>query len=79
MSSPWRARRAGLAIMVLLAAAGLATPAGADELPLPGPSIEGPVYKAGDPAAPAGAIEKPLWEIGLGAAGVRFWSSAGRD
>ena len=49
------------AIMVLLPAS-LGLPAQAEELPLPGPSIEGPVYKAGYPAAPADAGEKPFWE-----------------
>ena len=79
MSLPWRARRAGLAIMVLLPASGLGLPAQAEQQPLPGPSIEGPVYKIGDPAAPAGAVEKPLWEIGLGLAGVHFPDYRGSD
>ena len=79
MSLPWRARRTGLVAMVLLSASGLAALAEAEELPLPGPSIEGPVYKPGDPAAPAGAVEKPLWEIGLGLAGVHFPDYRGSD
>ncbi|MEO5880932.1 MAG: MipA/OmpV family protein, partial [Caldimonas sp.] len=79
MSFPRRARRAGLAFLVLLSGAGPAVSAVADELPLPGPAIEGPVYKAGDPQAPVGATEKPLWELGLGVAGVRFPDYRGSD
>ncbi len=69
MSCPFRVRRAGLAPLVFLAAFGVAASARADELPLPGPVIDGPVVKAGN--APASATE-PLWELGLGVAAVRF-------
>ena len=79
MSSPWRARRAGLVAIVLLSASSLGMPAKAEEMPLPGPSIEGPVYKPGDPAAPEGVSEKPLWELGIGVAGVRFPDYRGSD
>ena len=79
MSSPVRARRAASLGLVLLSASGFALPARADELPLPGPSVDGPVYKAGDPAAPVGGSEKPLWELGLGVAGVRFPDYRGSD
>jgi len=64
--------------MVLLFAAGVAASAKADELPLPGPSIDGPVLRVGD-AAPVGATTKPLWELGLGVAGVRFPDYRGSD
>ena len=79
MSPPWRARRAGFVAIILLSASGLAAPARAEEMPLPGPSIEGPVYKPGDPAAPEGSSEKPLWELGIGVAGVRFPDYRGSD
>jgi outer membrane scaffolding protein for murein synthesis (MipA/OmpV family) len=69
----------GFASLVLVSALGLGAARAAEELPLPGPSVEGPVYKAGDPAAPAGATEKPLWELGLGVAGVRFPDYRGSD
>ena len=48
----------------------------ADELPMPGPVIDGPVVKLGD--APA-AIGEPLWELGIGAAAVRFADYRGSD
>jgi len=79
VSSPWRAFRADLVALVLLSAWALAAPAQAEELSLPGPQVDGPVYKAGDPAAPAGLSEKPLWELGLGVAGVRFPDYRGSD
>jgi MipA family protein len=72
VSLPRRARRVGLASIVLLAAFTAASTGRADELPMPGPAIDGPVLKAGDPAAPAGATSKPLWELGIGIAGVHF-------
>lgn len=74
-----RAGRPGLASFLLLAAGGLAASAGAQEQPLPGPTVDGPVFKAGDPAAPAGAATKPLWELGIGVAGVRFPDYRGSD
>jgi MipA family protein len=79
VSLPWRVPGAGLASIVLLSAAGLGVSARAEEMPLPGPSVEGPVYKPGDPAAPQGLSEKPLWELGLGVAGVRFPDYRGSD
>ncbi|MEO6361865.1 MAG: MipA/OmpV family protein [Caldimonas sp.] len=57
--------------------AGGLLPAAAQEVPLPGPVVDGPVVKAGE-AAPAGPSE-PLWEIGLGAAAVRFADYRGSD
>ena len=79
MRSPWRARRAGLVAIVLLSGSGLAAPAQAEELPLPGPSIEGPVYKPATRRRPRARTEKPLWELGLGVAGVRFPDYRGSD
>jgi outer membrane scaffolding protein for murein synthesis (MipA/OmpV family) len=46
---------------------------------MPGPAIDGPVVKAADPAVPAGATTKPLWELGIGVAGVRFPDYRGSD
>ncbi len=65
--------------MFAMAAALVALPARADELPLPGPVIEGPVAPAGDAAPAAGAIGEPLWELGIGAAAVRFADYRGSD
>ena len=79
MSRACRARFAGLAPAVLMAALGAAPSARADELPLPGPVIDGPVVKAGEPGAPAGAVGEPLWELGLGVAAVRFPDYRGSD
>ena len=70
-----RARRAGLAPIVFLLALGGAASTRADELPLPGPSIDGPVVKV-EPAAASG---KPLWELGIGIAAVRFPDYRGSD
>ena len=79
MSRPLR-MRAGLAgpALVLLAAA-LGTPAWGDDVPLPGPVVEGPAVKesGSDPAA-LGPGE-PLWEFGLGLATVRFADYRGSD
>jgi outer membrane protein len=74
-----RARVAGLAAAVWLAALATAPPARADELPLPGPVVDGKVVKASDPAAPATGVSEPLWELGLGVAAVRFPDYRGSD
>jgi MipA family protein len=79
VSAPTRARGAGLASIVLCSASGFAASARADELPLPGPSIDGPVVKATDPSVPAGVVTKPLWELGIGIAAVRFPDYRGSD
>ena len=67
----------------LLLAAFAAGGASADELPLPGPVIDGPIVKEGSPAAAkareAGGVSEPLWELGLGAAAVRFADYRGSD
>ena len=72
MSSPWRAPRAGLASHRPALGRGLAAPATAEEMPLPGPSVEGPVVQARRSGSAPGLSEKPLWELGIGVAGVRF-------
>lgn len=46
---------------------------------MPGPAIDGPVVKVGDAAPPAGAVTKPLWELGIGVAAVRFPDYRGSD
>ena len=67
-----------IASIALLAALTPASPARADDLPLPGPVIDGKVVQAGDAAAPAG-VNEPLWELGLGVAAVRFPDYRGSD
>ena len=64
-------------VVAFAALALAAASAGAQEVPVPGPVIDGPVLKIGD-AAPAGTGE-PLWELGLGAAAVRFADYRGSD
>jgi outer membrane scaffolding protein for murein synthesis (MipA/OmpV family) len=64
---------------VLLAAFALCPEAHADDVPLPGPVVEGPVVKKSDADAAAGAVGEPLWELGLGVAAVRFPDYRGSD
>ncbi len=71
-SGLWRGLCASLA---LLGALLLAPRAHADELPIPGPKVEGPVT----PAAPDAAGTEPLWELGIGVAGFRFDDYRGSD
>ena len=54
----------------------LAPCARADDVPLPGPVIDGPVTK---PGADGTGIAEPLWELGLGVAAVRFPDYRGSD
>ena len=54
----------------------LAPCARADDVPLPGPVIDGPVTK---PGADGTGIGEPLWELGLGVAAVRFPDYRGSD
>jgi len=69
--------RAAAALLAAAAAAPLST-AWADEVPLPGPVIEGPITKV--PAgAPVTSTTEPLWELGIGVAGVRFPDYRGSD
>ena len=74
-----RTRLDAIAFIALLAALTLASQARADDLPRPGPVIDGKVVKAGDVAAPAAGISEPLWELGLGVAAVRFPDYRGSD
>ncbi len=72
-----RAALAGPASVLLACVLGLS--ARADEVPLPGPVVEGAVVKkSGDPDASTGPTE-PLWEFGLGLATVRFADYRGSD
>lgn len=67
--------RARLAAALAVLAA-IAPSARADDVPLPGPAIEGPVTPlgSGDPGA-----GEPVWELGLGVAAVRFPDYRGSD
>jgi outer membrane protein len=66
-----------VALLSLGAVCGAAMTARADELPVPGPVIEGPVEKI--PAGAGAPAGEPLWELGLGVAGVRFPDYRGSD
>jgi MipA family protein len=76
VSRPARCRARHVAPLWLLGAWLAAPLAHADEVPVPGPVIEGPVARV--PAGDAAAGE-PLWEIGLGVAAVRFPDYRGSD
>ena len=78
MTLKFRARLAAAASVVTLALTAAPT-ARADEVPLPGPIVDGKVVKPGDPAAPVGGVSEPLWELGLGIAAVRFPDYRGSD
>jgi outer membrane scaffolding protein for murein synthesis (MipA/OmpV family) len=61
----------------LLACALVAASASAQEVPLPGPNVEGTIVRKGDAETlPQG---DPLWELGLGIAAVRFPDYRGSD
>ena len=61
----------------LLGCAVVAPAAPAQEVPLPGPNVEGTVVQKGNAATlPQG---EPLWELGLGVAAVRFPDYRGSD
>jgi outer membrane scaffolding protein for murein synthesis (MipA/OmpV family) len=75
VSWPTGSRRRALAPLVLLAALTSASRAPADEVPLPGPVIEGATRRVA-PDTPGG---QPLWELGMGAAVVRFDDYRGSD
>ena len=51
--------------------------AGAEEVPLPAPAVEGPVVKL--PADHHVQVSEPLWELGVGVAGFRFDDYRGSD
>ncbi|MGZ5715884.1 MAG: MipA/OmpV family protein [Caldimonas sp.] len=74
-----RVRWAGAAPLLLVATLGAAFAAKADELPLPGPVVDAPVAKAGEPGTAAATHGEPLWELGLGVAAVRFPDYRGSD
>ena len=65
--------RLGAAFVLLVA---LVPVARADDVPLPGPVIDGPVTK---PGAAGEGVGEPLWELGLGLAAVRFPDYRGSD
>ena len=69
----WQTGAVGVAVGCFVAAGA----AQAQELPLPGPVVEGPVEKVGTAAPEAGT--EPLWELGLGLAAVRFPDYRGSD
>ena len=80
MATVARAVRAGSRTGAAAVAVGCLFAAGAaqaQELPLPGPVVEGPVQKVGAAAPEAGT--EPLWELGLGLAAVRFPDYRGSD
>ncbi|MEP6739987.1 MAG: MipA/OmpV family protein [Caldimonas sp.] len=70
-----RTRPRVVAPAVLLSALALASWAGAQELPLPGPVLDGKVAPKGEEPS-AG---EPLWELGIGIAAVRFPDYRGSD
>jgi outer membrane scaffolding protein for murein synthesis (MipA/OmpV family) len=63
----------------MLVAWTLASQVRADELPLPEPAVEGPLVKKGSAGDAAPGAGEPLWELGLGAAAVRFADYRGSD
>jgi len=71
-----RALVAGCVPVLVMASAMTMHAARADGLPLPGPVIDGPVVKQGEAPAASG---EPLWELGIGAAAVRFADYRGSD
>ena len=77
MTRPAGRRTRVLASLAWLGAACLAAGAGAEEVPLPGPVVEGPVVKV--PADEAAKATEPLWELGIGVAGFRFDDYRGSD
>ncbi len=68
-------RRGQVLSFALLGVLMAATRARADELPTPGPVVEGPVT----PAAPDAVGTEPLWELGVGVAAFRFDDYRGSD
>jgi outer membrane protein len=84
---PARRTATGIAFACLGAALLASATARADEVPLPGPVIDGVVVKQGEAAAATGVgdakvgtgVSEPLWELGLGLATVRFANYRGSD
>ncbi|MDQ2734063.1 MAG: MipA/OmpV family protein [Pseudomonadota bacterium] len=62
-----------------LGLAAVASTARADDVPLPGPVVEGTVATRVAADAPQTGIGEPLWELGLGVAAVRFADYRGSD
>ena len=74
--------RNGLRLSAMALATGLlAGPTLADDLPLPGPVVEGPVRVQPERQAGEGGagVGEPLWDLGLGIAAVRFPDYRGSD
>ena len=63
----------------LLATLAFSPGARADDIPLPGPVVDGPVVKKGAADALPDGVGEPLWEAGLGVAAVRFSDYRGSD
>ncbi|MEO5844607.1 MAG: MipA/OmpV family protein [Caldimonas sp.] len=70
-------RTRALASLLWLGALAAATGARADEVPLPGPVIEGQITKL-PPGGPA-SVGEPLWELGMGVAAVHVPDYRGSD
>ncbi len=70
-------RTRALASLLALGALAAAPCVRADDVPLPGPVIEGPVTKL--PAGETPGAGEPLWELGIGVAAVRFPDYRGSD
>jgi len=72
---PADSRRRAAAPLVFVGALLLAAAVRADEVPLPGPVVDGTATKV----APDAPGSEPLWELGMGAAWVRFDDYRGSD
>ena len=77
MRRPAGRRTRVLASLLWLGALCAAAGARADDVPLPGPVIDGPVTKL-PPGEPAN-VGEPLWELGIGVAAVRLPDYRGSD
>jgi len=75
VTGPAGLRRGTVPSLALLGALTFAALARADELPTPGPVVSGPVT----PAAADGPATEPLWELGAGIAGFRFYDYRGSN
>ena len=77
MTRPAVRRTHARSSLLFLAALWAAAGARADDVPRPGPVIDGPIVRL-PPGEPA-TVGEPLWELGLGVAGVRFPDYRGSD
>jgi len=75
VTGPAGLRRGTVPSLALLGALPFAALARADELPTTGPVVSGPVT----PAAADGPATEPLWELGAGIAGFRFYDYRGSN